>query len=808
MFQDFRQAFRSLRKNPGYSLVALLTLALGIGANTAIFSLVYGVILRPLPYSEGDRLVLLRQDLPLADVENVPFSIKELEDLRTSVDALDLVEHHSMTFTLLSKGEPERVSTGVVSADFFDVLRLPMLHGRNFRPDDEIAGAEAVLILSHPYWRRSFGGDPNVVGKVFEMNNRPHTVIGILPPIPQFPVEHDVYMATSACPFRAQGEAVKETNRSAFRNLTVFGRLAPGVSHETANAALATAASRFAADFPETYLARRGYQLSSRDLGEELSQGARPTLLILLGTTLLVLLIACANVANHTVARQMQRHHEITLRRALGAGRRHLLRLLLAESSLLALAGAALGTLLAYAGLGLLTEFIARFSPRAVDVTLDGWVLLFTLVIGLGTALFSGLAPAFSSPEELAAALHEGAGQTSASGLQRLRGLLIVGQVALAFLLLVGAGLTLRSAYHLQEIDPGFQPESVLAAQIPPNWTTYDTREKMLDLFDRVLERVSAHPGVRSAALAGSVPFGRGAGGGPNQLEIKEHEQQDGDLVPTLDIQIASPNYFNTLEIPLVHGRLFTSGDDAESPSITVISQSLAERYWPGEDPLGDHLRFGSQDPWKRIVGVVGDVRVEGLDRAEADEVYLPPKQIGMATWVLLRTSSEPMKLARSLKEVIWEIDPKQPVASIETLESRHRDATASPRLTALLLGLFAALALLITASGIASVIAFSVVRRTREIGIRLALGASKEGVVWLVLRRSLAQVAAGLALGLVAALSLRHVLDDLLFAVSSDDPATFAAVAIILALTAGLGGLLAARRATSIEPAIALRSD
>ena len=808
MWQDVRFALRTLRNNPGFTAAAVITLALGIGANTAIFSLVHGVLLRPLPYLDDGNLVVLRQQAPQAGIDNLAFSVQEVYDYRDQNKSLDaLVEYHNMTFTLLGRGEPERVTTGVVSAEFFDLLGVEPLHGRTFRAEDDEVGAEAVLVLSYPYWQRAFGGDPEIVGQVFEMNNRPHTVVGVLPQVPQYPNENDVYMSVSACPFRANGETARVQNRSAFRALTVTARLAEGKTLDDARADLAHIGHRFKADHPDTYSEDRGYEITAEPLKEVLTRQARPTLLILLGTAALVLLIACANVANLTVARMLRREREMAVRASLGAGRGRLVRQNLVESGMLSLAGSALGLLAAYGGLDMLIAFVSRFTTRAAGITIDLWVLLFTLVVAFITALVFGAMSALPSRADLAPALRDGARNTAGAGKQRLRGLLVTAQVAVSVVLLVGAGLMLRSFYKLQRVDPGFNPERVLTAQLSLNWTKYQTPQDRATFFDNLLERVRAHPGVVSAAVSSDLPLER-QGPRNRSFQIEKRPIEDGGVAPVLDLRWASPSYFRTIGIPLIQGRVFTERDDAQAPPVAVINRSMARSYWEGDDPTGKRVSFDGGQTWIEIVGVVGDVKEFGPASAAVDELYIPPAQAGFAQKLLIRTASDPMAMAREMKNLVWAVDPDQPVSDIETMAAKHRASTASPRLTSMLLALFAGLALLITAAGIAGVVAFVVGQRTQEIGIRMALGARRSGVLWMILRQGMALVAAGLIAGLATALAFGGVLRDFLFGVQPGDPLTLAAVSLVLLAAAAAACLIPARQATRVEPTVALRSE
>jgi predicted permease len=806
--QDARFALRTLGRSPGFAAAAILTLALGIGANTAIFSLVNGVLLRPLPYEEGDRLVLLQQAAPKAGIDNLLASIREVYDYREQNETLTgLVEHHSMTFTLLGREEPERVSSGVVSADFFDVLGVKALSGRTFEPGDDDLGADAVLMLSHGYWQRSFGGDPRVVGQTFQMNDRPHTVIGVLPAIPQFPVEHDIYMPTSACPFRAQGEQSMDQNRSAFRMMTMFGRLRPGVSLEEARADFARLGERFQNDFPDTYPEERGFDVSTTPLQSELTRGARPMLLMLLGTSGLVLLIGCANVANLTVARLLRREREMALRASLGAGRARLARQLVVESTILTLTGGACGLLLAYAGLDLLVAFTSRFTPRAAGITIDGWVLVFTFGVSVLTGIAFGAIPALPSKVDLFTTLREGDNRATGHARHRLRSGLVAAQVAVAVVLLAGAGLMLRSTFNLQQVDPGFDAERTLSADITLNWSKYVSQQDRIAFFDRLLERVQSHPGVIAAAVSNDVPLSQtqpiGAG-----FQIEGRPIEDGGLTPQMEVRTATPDYFHTMGVPLLRGRRFRSSDDGESRAVAIISQSLARKYWGREDPLDERVASPGSGDWITIVGIVGDVRQAGLDAAGADELYLPLAQAGFGNRLVVRTADDPLRMANAIKRLVWEVDPEQPVADIRSMEDRRQAALASPRLTASLLGLFALVALAITATGIGGVVAYSVGQRTREIGVRMALGAHRSGILLMILRQGMVLTLTGVVLGLVVSLTAGRVLSDFLFEIAPSDPVTLASVCVVLIISAAIACLLPARRATAVDPTTALRGD
>ena len=811
--QDIRYGLRVLLRNRGFTLTAIITLALGIGANTAIFSVIYGVLLRPLPYREGHQLVVVHQQALSAKIDDLGFSAKEVADYREQNKTMEsVVEHHSMSFILFGRGEPERVQTGVVSANFFDVLGVKPILGRTFEPSDEQHGADAVLILSNKYWKQSHGGDPNIVGKIFRMNNRAHVVVGVLPPIPQYPSESDVYMPTIQCPFRSAQSFIE--NRNA-RMMTVFGRLKPGVELPQAQADLSTIATNLEASYPESYPKNQGYAAKVVRLEDELTQRARPTFLILLATAGLVLLIACANVANLSLARVLQRQHEVAMRTALGASRARLIRQLLTESTLLYLLGGALGLLIAQWGLPMLVAFAARFTNRTGEIRIDLSILLFTMLVSIGTGLAFGLIPALSfrqdSQKSLAAALKEDGGRSTSGGKNRIRSLLVVTQVAISFTLLIVAGLMLRSLIKLQQVSPGFNPEKVIVMRLAPNWSKYTANEHYAGFFARVLEVVKQQPGVVSVALSSTYPLNpAGITRGPNNIsvQLEGHPTGDGQLAPQLDPRAVSPDYFRTIGTPLVRGRLFTEQDDEKSPPVAIINESAARHRWGGEDPVGKRVTTDNGRTWITIVGVVGDVRQYGLDREPSDEFYNPVAQAPFAGFLLVKTMADPASQARVMRDAVHQVDADTAVDQVKTLQQVRDDSVASPRLTVWLLGLFAVLALIITAAGLTGVMALSVTQRTREIGIRMALGATRTGILAMVMRQGMTLVLIGLTVGIVGALALNRLMGALLFATPSSDPVTFAAVSFVLMLVAGAACFIPALRATGIDPMLALRSE
>jgi putative ABC transport system permease protein len=832
--QDVRYGVRSLRRNPGFALTVIITMALGIGANTAIFSVVNGVLLRPLPYRDGDKLVVLHHGQGDALHNDLGFSVKDLNDYRQARSFSDVVEFHNMFFNLLGGAEPERVSTGVVSANYFDVLGVQPLHGRAFVATDDSPGAPAVLVLSHRYWERSLGGDPNIVGKVFRMNDKPHTVVGVLPPVPQYPLDVDVYMPSSACPFRSARTTIDARQG---RMLTAFARVRPEVTLSKSQADLDIAASQLVKMYPDDYPGS-GFRAIEIPLKQELTRNFKPTLWILLGTAAFVLLIVCASIANLLLARMVRREREISVRAALGATRARLLRQLLTESLLLAVAGGLLGLVLSAFTLKLLVTFTERFTPRAPEISIDLNVLFFTLGVSIVTGLIFGSIGGLSKRLDMAPALREGGRSSHAS--QRLRSVLIVGQVSASFMLLIAAGLTLRSLMAVQNIYPGFRTENLLTLsadmsfdRIPLTMPFLEQRLRRSAYWTEFEERLKGRPGVISVGGGGTFPLNEN-NPFPNGFEREFHPSAPGTPQPQIAFRLATADYFTTLGQPLVAGRFFAATDSADAPRVGIINQSAARHFWGDENPIGSRIRGrsnlgGSQlGPWTTIVGVVADVR-QRLDREPLDEVYVPVRQIPQfgTTWVVhSRLTSD--DATRQIKAAARVHDPELPVTNFRTLAEVRSSALAPRRVVVALIGLFGLLALVITAAGIAGVIAFSVNQRTQEFGIRMALGARRGRVLALVVREGLVLVTIGLVIGMAGALVLTKLMGAVIFAppspaeplngqpqpltllvnVGPTDGFTYASVALMLVVVALVACLMPARRAASVDPMVALRAQ
>jgi len=809
--QDLRFGWRMVLRNPGFSGLVVLTLALGIGANTAIFSVVYGVLLRPLPYLDGSKLVVLKQQATKAKIENAPFSPKEVFDYRDYNHTLQsVVEYHSMSFLLLGKDSAERVQSGVVSANFFDVLGTKPLLGRTFVAADETKGADAVLVLSYEYWQRHQGGDPNVVGKVFQMNNRPHTVIGVLPPIPQYPSENDVYMPTTQCPFRSNPRTIE--NRQARMLPAVFGRLKPGVSLEAAQADLSTIARQLESSYPKDYPKEYGYGLALAPLHDELIQRARVTLIVLLCAAGFVLLIACANVANLMLARVLKRERELAVRSALGASKLRLIRQLLTEAVMLALAGGALGLLIAPPALQLLVKFAARFTTRAGEVKIDWPVLLFTFLASIVAGILAGFVPAISSSRQITDALKQATAQTTTSGSrQRMRSALVVAQVTISFMLLVGAGLMLRSILNLQRVDPGFRVDHLLTLRMSANFSKYITNQQFEQLGDNVLRKVNTVAGVESAAIVSNYPFSKQgivSGPGNNGIQIEGRLAAPGETPPQIDLTTVSPDYFNAIRQPLLAGRFFTDHDDHKAINVGILNQTMRRHFWPTEDPIGKRLSIDQGQSWIKIAGVVGDAREYGLQREVLDELYTPVKQFGGANRLVVRTATDPLSMVPLMRAALYDVDPQLAIDQVDSMDRLEQDSMASPRTTTILLGIFAGLALLISATGIAGVMALSINQRAHELGIRLALGQSKTSVLQMVVRQGLALAVIGTMLGIVGALGLARLLSSLLYQTSPTDAFTYTAVAVVFIVAAAVSCFVPAHRVTLIDPSQALRQE
>ena len=804
LVQDLGFAVRTFRRSPVFVAGAILTLALGIGANTAVFSVVHGVLLKPLPFPEPERLVALWESNPDRDwtaADVAPANVLDWrEQNRVFTDVTALLTLRSQ-LALTGSGEPQAVDAIFVCGNFFSVLGVPPLLGRWLRPEETWDDTERVVVLSHGFWRRSFGGDPKILGRDLRINARTYRVVGVMPPGFSYPLaDLDVWIP--------MGWSKENRTQPYFRRahyLFSVARLKPGVSLEQARADLRSIADRLEEQYPETNT-HMGAGLTP--LHEWVVGETRRPLLILLGAVGLVLLIACANVANLQLARATVRAREMALRSALGAGRGRLLRQLLTESLLLALLGGAAGVLLGAQGTRALLALAPGDIPRAAEIGLHPAVLLFSLAATVLTGLLFGLAPALRSVgAEAGEALRESRGASGQRG-NRMRGSLMVAEVALAVVLAVGAALLAQSFLRLRQVDPGFRTENVLTAGLSLPGASYPETRAVGVLAGRLLERVETLPQVRSAAVTTALPLS----GLSWTSDFTVEGWPAGREGTEFHRRAVSPGYFRTLGVPLLQGRVFTAADGAEAPPVVVINESLARRYFDGEDPVGRRVRFSPDDPdgeWATIVGVVGDEKLEGLAAENRVEILQPFAQAPEHQLKLaVRTDGDPATLLPALRAALKDLDRDLPFLDVAPLDDLVAQATARERFLALLMATFAGIALALAAVGVFALISYAVTQRTREIGIRMALGAAERQVLRLVIGRAMALVLVGVGLGAAGALAFSRVLQSLLFGVSAADPATFVLVAAALALLAFSSTYVPARRAAQVDPAVALRKE
>ena len=810
--QDVRYGWRTLGRSPGYTLAAVLTLGLGIGVNTAMFSVINGTLLHPLPYRDSGRLIRIRLDAPLANRPNLGVSIAETRDLRARLSGLEsFVEYHSMHFVLLNQGEPHRVNAAVVSSQYFDVFGIKPLHGRTFTESDDTMGAEPVLILSHAFWQTEFGGDPNVVGKTVRMNDHNHTIVGVLPAIPRYPNDDDVYMPTAACPMRAGAEPDSLTDHRAFDFLNVFGRMKPGETLASINAEAQAAGRGWVVEDAPQYQLLSGFTASAVSLDEEITHEARPILFTLIVVTALVLLIACANVANLSLSRTLGRGRELALRSALGASRGRLTRQLVTESLILAFAGAALALAIASPAARLLAGFASRFTPRAIDPSIDGVVLGFTLVTALLTGLLFGTAPSLTARRVVMTSLKDGAPQGGEGPRrQRMRSVLVVAQVTVCFALVVAAGLFLQSLHRLSTVDLGYtDDEHVLTAQLHGNFSRQmaQTPQEFAQFYNAVLDGLKRIPGVISATVTNALPMTSS----PGPVPVSIRGQAMREPAPTVDGNIITSEYFAVLGVPVIRGRTFAAADNADAPHVAIINQSMA-KLWDKRDPIGHEfsVTIGNGDPTTlQVVGIVGDIKQYAIDQQTLAQFFVPMTQAPrFSAQVMLRTARDPLTLAGALKTVVHGLDNQIPVEDIQTLRELRLTQLRSPALATALLSMFAVLALVITLAGIGAVIATSVSQRTREFGVRMALGASRSAVLSLVLGQAARLLVIGLVLGAGGALVFSRVIAQYLFNTPPNEPDIYLAVAAIVLVAGTIACLAPARRATKVDPLIALRAE
>ena len=792
MLPDFRTALRSLARRPGFALLVMATLAIGIGANTAIFSVLNAVLLRPLPYVESERLVNVHGNYPQGGLSS--YSLPDFLDVRARTRSMTAVAGFTTAGgNLATSGLPERVDLAYVTGDFFQVLRVSPALGRTVTRDDE-RGRPGTVVLSYEAWPGRFEGARDVIGKGVTIDGRPYTVVGVAPRIEAFPQKVDFWIGIRT-------DSVTQGRRNEF--LDVIGRLRPGVTVEQADREVLAIMEQLASEYPQT---NRSFRSKVASLQEDVVGRVRPALLVFMGAVGLVLLIACANVANLLLARAVGREREVAIRSAMGASRTRIFRQLLVESVTLALLGGLAGVGLAYVGTRLLRASDVGDIPRLAEVTVDARVLAFAVVVSVATGLLFGLAPALRlSREELQPSLRGSArGSSGTRGERRLRGALVLAEVALAVVLLVGAGLLMRSFEALRRTDPGFSSERVLVARVSLPTSAYDSAYKRRAFWSQLDERLRALPGVEAAGLTSSAPMG----GSPYWSVQVEGVQPDPNQMNDAQAFAVTPGFFDAIRVRLVRGRVIGPQDAGDASTVAVINESMAQKFWGRRDPIGTRISFDGTT-WLTVVGIVKDTRQEGLAERPYTQAYLPMTQLprpGM--FVTVRTKGDPEALTGAVRRLVAEMDPQLPLYGVTTMEARVARTVAQPRLTARLTAVFAAVALLLAALGIYGVVAYGVAERTREIGVRMALGATRAGVMRLVVGQGMLPVASGIVVGLFFAWACARLIAKLLYGVTPADVLTYVAVVGFLGVVALVAIVLPARRASVIEPTQALRYE
>jgi putative ABC transport system permease protein len=814
-WRDARFAVRSLLRSPAFTAIAVLTLALGIGANTAIFSVVYSVLLRPLAYADPERLISIRAAYSATGAQDIPASQPEYHDYLEGVSSLeDLAAVYPISINLTGLGEPQRIQAAVVSDNYFRLLGAAPALGRDFTPEDDRGQIGYVVIISYDLWRKRFGGDPGVIGKTVRLDDDPMTIIGIMPRGFRHVLESGTSPMEVWAPIALDNPDTEFLNVRNARVYDLIGRLEPGRTVEEARAEFGVLAGRLRAQYPEVYPTAQGWHPVAQPLAEQVVGDVRPALLVLLGAVGFVLLIGCANVANLLLARATMREREIALRTALGSSRGRLVRQLLTESLVLAVFGGGLGLLLAAWGSSALGRLVALYLPRAGEIELSLPVLGFTAFLIILTGVVFGVMPALqASRADLQGVLKDGGRGSAGAPRTRMRAALVVAEVAVALMLLAGAGLMLRSFQRLMAVEYGFDPDRLLTLQVwlpVPNDRSkgrFQTHAQRRSFYERALAAVEAVPGVRDAALISRLPLN-----GQNDARVTIEGRAIGPDEPpvTAEGRLVSPNYFETMGIPLLSGEGLPAVADSLSRRHVVVNRTMAEKFWPGADAIGRRLRFGDDGPWLTVTGIVGDVRQIGLADPPKQEVYSAFHTVSSQemSMVVRTVDDDPERLGAAVTAAIRSVDPEQPVFGVMSMERVIENASAERRISMVLLLLFAGMALLLSAIGIYGVMAYTTTQRRHEIGIRLALGAGTPQVLRLVVGQGMRLVLLGLGAGLLGAWVLSRALTSQLYGITAQDPVTYTTVALLLGTVALVATWVPARRATRVDPMVSLRSE
>ncbi len=810
--RDVRYAARSLVRAPLFAVAAVLTLALGIGANTAVFSVVRGVLLRPLPHADGERLVYLRHSAELAGIDNTVFSVPEIIDYREAGAFTGIAEFSANTYNLTARGEPQQVLAGIITGNFFQVMGLAPVVGRLFDAGDDGEAAAPVIVLTYDYWMRAFGGDPAVVDETVQLGGRTATIVGVVQQVPHYPERTDILVNMVTSPHHLSATMVHGRTH---RMTEVFARLSPGSSVEQAQTQVDQISTRIHGDYPEAYEPAAGYKVTVIRLADILTQRARGTIYLLWTTAAFVLLIACASVANLILTRSVRREREMVVRAALGARAGRLRRLLLAESVLLALAGSAVGVIVALVGVDLLTAFASRFTPRATEIALDGTVLAFTAGVAGLVALGLGWAPSLPGASDATGSLAAGGVRhTGGRRFKRVQRGLVVAQVALSVTLLSGAGLLVRTLLNLYEVDVGADLAGVLTVEVPVAGTGRSTPE-VREAYERMRSQIASLPGVAEAGVGSAVPLR------DNQFELEIKAEgvpiDPNQPTPRAEYRTATPEYFRATGIPLLAGREFESTDTRDGALVVVLNQALADRLFPGRDPIGQRVAWTGAvldfipvtGDWRTVVGVVGNTHSASLEASPRPAMYQPFEQEEVfAGSLVVRTNTDPRSLVLPATQVVREVDPTVPLGRVGTLAELREESVSSQRVNALLVLGFGLVALLIAAVGLAGVLGFSVSQRTNEIGVRMSLGAQPMQVRGMVVREGAVLLGIGLLLGAVGALLASRIVEGMLFGVSPNDPTTLLAVALVMGLVGIVAAWIPAVRASNVQPVDALRTE